>query len=244
RNDQYNNSDFKFNIRIKLPRTQKRAQFILTNDPDDDLSTSASGGVFPDQQRSDETIAGFRFFDLAGLGRKIPGEFSTAMGVGFSDDSPTFRIEPRYIYTHDFKIWSMTFLQKIRWHSRDKWSTETRFDLDRALSKKYFLRFNNEVLWEEKQEDFDGYEFRPRVILSQRFSSKQALLYEWNNLYRSEPSFNLHTTALALRYRRQIWRPWLFFEVAPQVAFRNANDWEAAPGIFAKIELMVQKTDK
>lgn len=243
-NDQYNDSKFKFNIRVKLPRAQKRVQFIFTNDPDDDLSTSPSGGVFPEQQAKDETVAGFRFFDLAGLGEKIPGKFSTAVGVGYSDDSPTFRIEPRYIFTHDFNIWSMTFLQKIRWHSRDKWSTATRLDLDRALSKKYFLRFNNEVLWEEKQEDFEGYEFRPRVILSRRFSSKQALLYEWNNLFISEPSFTLRTTALAVRYRRQIWRPWLFFEVAPQVAFRNANDWEAAPGIFAKMELMIQKTDK
>ena len=244
KDNKYNDSDFKFNIRIKLPGLQKRAQFILTNDPDDDLSSSPSGGVFPDQVRDDETVAGFRFFDLAGLGKKIPGQFSTAMGVGYSDNSPTFRIEPRYIHTHDFNIWSTTFLQKVRWHSRDGWSAETRLDFDRALSKKYFLRFNNEIFWEEKQEDFDGFEFRPRVILSRRFSNKQALLYEWNNLFRSEPSSHLHTTSLAVRYRRQIWRPWLFFEVSPQVAFRDDEDWKAAPGIFAKVELLLLKKDK
>jgi hypothetical protein len=194
--------------------------------------------------REDETLVGFRFFDLAGLESKIPGKFSTAMGVGFSSGDPTFRIEPRYIYTHDFDIWSTTFLQKIRWHTRDGWSSQTRLDFDRAISKRFFFRSNNEITWEEKEDDFDGYEFRPRLILSQRFSSKQALLYEWNNVFRSEPSFDLHSTALALRYRRQVLRPWLFVEVTPQVTYRNETDWDAVPGIFAKLELLMKKTDK
>ncbi|MDX2477894.1 MAG: hypothetical protein QNL05_11085 [Gammaproteobacteria bacterium] len=244
KDDSYDDSDFNFNIRVKLPRTQKRVQFIITNDPDEDLSTSRAGGVFPDQQKSDETTVGFRFFDLAGLSKKIPGKFSTAIGVGFSSYDPTFKIEPRYIYTHDFDIWSMTFLQKVRWHSEKGWRAETRFDFDRALSKKYFFRFNNEMLWEEDQEDFDGYEYRPRLILSRRYSSKQALLYEWNNLFRSEPSFDLFSSALAVRYRRQFWRPWLFVEVAPQVAFREEEDWDASPGVFAKLEILMKKTDK
>ncbi len=237
-------SDFSFNVRIKLPRTEKRVQFFMTNDPDEDLANSRTGGVFPDQVRNDETTVGFRFFNLLNINDKMPGEFSTSLGVGFSSGSPTFRIEPRYIYTHNFDIWSMTFLQKVRWHTRDKWRTETRLDLDRALSKKYFLRFNNEILWEQKQNDFDGYEFRPRVVLSRRFSSKQALLYEWNNLFRSEPEFFLHTTSLALRYRRQVWRPWFFVEVTPQVTFRDEDDWKTTPGIFVKLEVLMRKTDR
>jgi len=242
--DTYNDSDFNFNIRVRLPRTQKRVQFIITNDPDEDLSTSRAGGVFPDQTPSDETTVGFRFFDLAGLGKKIPGKFSTAMGVGFSSGDPTFKIEPRYIYTHDFKKWSTTFLQKVRWHSEDGWRAETRFDFDRALSKKYFLRLNNELFWEEKQEDFDGFEYRPRILLSHRFSSKQVLVYESNSVFRSEPTFGPFTSALAVRYRRQFWRPWLFVEVAPQVTFREATDWDASPGVFAKLEILMKKTDK
>ncbi|NOY15857.1 MAG: hypothetical protein GXP23_02780 [Gammaproteobacteria bacterium] len=240
----YDDSDLSFNIRIKLPRTAKRVQFVITNDPDENLANSRSGGVFPDQQRNDETTAGFRFFDLLGFTDKIVGEFTTSMAVGFSSGKLTFRVEPRYIYTHDFGTWSTTFLQKIRWHSRDKWRTETRLDFDRALSKKYFLRFNNEILWEQKQDDYDGIEFRPRVVLSRRFSDKQALLYEWNNLFRSKPDFTFHTTSLALRYRRQIWRPWLFVEVTPQVSFRNEDDWRISPGIFAKLEILAKKTDK
>jgi len=240
----YDDSDFNFNIRVKLPRTQKRVQFIITNEPDEELANSRSGGVFPDQVKSDETTVGFRFFDLSGLSKKIPGEFSTAVGVSFSSYSPAFRIEPRYIVTHDFKIWSMTFLQKVRWHSKDGWATETRLDFDRALNEKYAIRFNNELYWEEEEDDFEGFEFQPRFILARRFSSKQALLYEWNNLFRSEPSFDLFTSALVVRYRRQFWRPWLFVEVAPQVAFREEEDWDASPGVFAKLEILMQKTDK
>lgn len=242
--DQYNEDDFSFNIRVKLPKAQKKVQLVITNDPDDELSSSRSGGVFPDQRTSDETTVGFRFFDLAGLEQKIPGKFSTSMGLGFSSGDVTFRIEPRYIYTHDFAIWSTTFLQKVRWHSRDGWSTQTRLDFDRALSKKFFLRSNNELYWDEQERDVYGYEFRPRLILSHRLSGKQALLYEWNNLFYSKPEFDLNTTALVVRYRRQVWRPWFFVEVAPQVAFRNADDWDASAGVFAKMEILLKKTDK
>ena len=238
----HDDSDFNFNIRVKLPRAKKRVQLIITNEPDDDMANSRSGGVFPDPQSKDEGTIGLRFFDV--IGKKIPGKFSTAVGVGFSSGNPNFRIEPRYIYTHDFNKWSTTFLQKIRWHSENGWRSLTRLDFDRALSKKYFFRSNNEILWEEEEDDFDGFEFRPRLILSRRFSSKQALLLEWNNIVRSEPDFDLNTTALALRYRRQILRPWLFMEVAPQVAWRNENDWDASGGIFAKLEVLAKKTDK
>ena len=241
-NDAYDDSDFNFNIRVKLPRAKKRAQFVITNEPDDDMANSRSGGVFPDPESKDETTVGFRFFDV--IGKRIPGKFSTALGVGFSSGDPNFRIEPRYIYTHDFNIWSTTFLQKIRWHSENGWRSLTRLDFDRALSKKYFFRSNNEILWEEEEDDFDGFEFRPRLILSRRFSSKQALLFEWNNIVRSKPDYDLHTTALALRYRRQVLRPWLFVEVAPQVAWRNEDDWDASGGIFAKLEVLAKRTDK
>lgn len=241
-NSVYDDSDFNFNIRIKLPRAKKRVQFVFTNEPDDDMANSRSGGVFPDPQTKDETTVGFRFFDV--IGKKIPGKFSTAIGVGFSSGDPNFRIEPRYIYTHDFDIWSTTFLQKIRWHSENGWRSLTRLDFDRALSKKYFFRSNNELQWDEEEDDFEGIEFRPRFILSRRFSSKQALLFEWNNIVRDKPDWDVHTTALVLRYRRQILRPWLFVEVAPQVAWRNEQDWDASGGIFAKLEVLAKKTDK
>ena len=243
-NDVYDDSDFNFNIRVKLPRAKKRAQLIITNEPDDDMANSRSGGVFPNPESKDETTVGFRFFDMIGIGKKIPGKFSTAVGVGFSSGDPNFRIEPRYIYTHDFRIWSTTFMQKIRWHSENGWRSLTRLDFDRALGKKYFFRSNNEILWEEEEDDFDGYEFRPRLILSRRLSGKQALLLEWNNIVRSKPDFDPYTTALAVRYRSQILRPWLFVEVAPQVAWRNEDDWDASGGIFAKLEVLAKKTDK
>ena len=241
-NSVYDDSDFNFIVRIKLPRAKKRVQFVLTNEPDDDMANSRSGGVFPDPETKDETTVGLRFFDV--IGKRIPGKFSTAVGVGFSSGDPNFRIEPRYIYTHDFNIWSTTFLQKIRWHSENGWRSLTRLDFDRAISKKYFFRSNNELQWDEEEDDFDGIEFRPRFILSRRFSSKQALLFEWNNIVRDKPEWDVHTTALVLRYRRQILRPWLFVEVAPQVAWRNEQDWDASGGIFAKLEILAKKTDK
>ena len=39
-----------------------------------------------------------------------------------------------------------------------------------------------------------------------------------------------------MRYRQRIWRKWLFFEVNPQVAFRNDDDFRNTPGIEFRLE--------
>jgi hypothetical protein len=44
-----------------------------------------------------------------------------------------------------------------------------------------------------------------------------------------------------LRYRQQIWRRWLFLEIAPQYRFPRDRGFEDVPGINFKLEMIFDK---
>lgn len=242
--DEYNDENFYYSIKVKLPKLEERFQLFIGNEDDDDTLRNASGGVFPEQVGNEETFLGIRAFDLLNLKDKIPGSFSTSFGIGYNDGKINPRVEPRYIYRHNWDTWSLYFRQKVRWSRNKKWQTETLVDFDRALSERFFFRLSNELWWDQENDDFEGYEYYVRPIIAQRLKGKQALQYEWNNRFRSEPEHDLAATSLLLRYRRQVWKPWFFVEVAPQVTWRNDYDWETSYGIFAKAEILMRIRDK
>ncbi len=237
--DEDNEYDIKFSIKAKLPKARERLQLFLTNDLDEDMDASTNAPPLPREEQGD-TYLGLRAFNV--IGDKIPGDTSTATGINLSGGKFNYFIEPRYSYTHDFRKWNLYFLQKVRYSKKDNWESRTRLDLDRILTEKFFFRFNTELYWQDENDDFDGFEHTIRFYLAQKLRGKQALVYEWNNVMRSEPEYDLYSTSIVTRYRRQFWRKWMFFEVAPQVAFRKPVDYDPALGILLKIELLMQKS--
>jgi hypothetical protein len=237
--DEDNEYDLKFSIKAKLPKARERLQLFLTNDLDQDMDAATNAPPLPRDEQS-QTFLGLRAFDV--IGEKIPGNTSTAAGINLSGGKFNYFIEPRYSYTHNFTKWDLYFLQKIRYSRKDSWESRTRLDLDRILTEKFFFRFNTELYWQDENDDFDGFEHTLRFYLAQKLPGRQALVYELNNVMRTKPEYDLYSTSVVTRYRRQFWRKWMFFEVAPQVAFRRPVDYDPAFGILLKIELLMQKS--
>ncbi|MEN8213519.1 MAG: hypothetical protein ABFR19_04065 [Pseudomonadota bacterium] len=233
--DEGSEADVKFSIRARMPHTRNQLQLFLSNDLDEDMDASSKSLPIP-RDVDDSTYLGLRVFNV--IGDRIPGNTSASAGINFKGGGLNYFIEPRYSYLHDFDKWSLYFLQKIRYSHVDNLETRTRADFDRVLSEKYFFRLNTELYWKEDNEDHDGIENTLRFYLSQKLPGPQALIYEFSNLFRSDPDYHLHASSLAVRYRRQVWRPWLFLEAAPQVAFREEEDFNPSLGITVKLEIM------
>jgi len=233
--DEESEADVKFSIKARMPNTRKRLQLFLSNDLDEDMDASANAPPLPRDE--DETAyLGLRIFNI--IGDKIPGHTSSAAGVNLKGGDINYFIEPRYSYLHEFDQWNLYFLQKIRYSHHDKLESRTRFDFDRVLNEKFFFRLNTELYWRQDNEDYDGFQNTLRFYLSQKLPGPQAIIYEFNNLFRSEPDYHLRSTSLRVRYRRQIWRRWLFLEAAPQIAFREEEDFKASLGMVLKLEIM------
>ena len=227
--------DFKFRLRLAFPRTEDKLNLIISGDPEDDFSfddeSQRNIRARFEEGETDGGIAALQYFIKAARDRNI----SLKAGLRFKDITPVLFVGPRYRRSIALNDWTLRFTQRIRWFTDRGWDSSTRFDLERPLSERFFFRTTTEGIW--KQEE-SGYFYNYRMLLFQPLSEKRSLSYEWNNFFQTHPDNRLQETNLRLRYRQNIWRKWLFFDVAPQAAFLKDRDFNISPGIIFRLEMI------
>ena len=115
------------------------------------------------------------------------------------------------------------------------WEATTRFDYERLLGKDLFLRHTLDGRWREEDEGY-RYEIRPSLI--QQLQKNEAIEYQWNTLFKTRPNHRVDSSVLRVRYRRNFLRKWLFYEINPQLAFRNDEDFEPKAGVTFQLEVV------
>jgi len=217
----------KVSLSIDIPKTKKRLRVFVASEEDTNKTPDT---LFNRVENSEETsAAGVQYFAKTSKKRNL------SLTAGIKLDSIEYFIGPRYRRTFKFDTWNLRFTQRIRRLSRKGWEATTRFDDERLLNEKLFFRHTVEGRWRE-QDDGYRYEIRPTVI--QQLHSKKAIEYQWNTLFKTSPNHRLDSSVLLLRYRRNLKRKWLFYEINPQIALRNDEDFEPKAGITFQIEVV------
>jgi len=227
--------NFKFGnnvgLNVNLPRTERTLKFFVFRDNEDDELDERGVGSSPATEKQD-TAAGFQYF-LKSTG-KI--NLSWRVGVKLGGDREIFT-GPRYRKLFALDPWLGRFTQQVLWGGDRGWQSRTRFDFERLThSKKYFFRSTLEGTWREED---PGYKYDIVFQLTHKFSRRQAIIYEQVNTVKTRPNHALDESIVRTRLRRRIWRKWLFAEVAPQVAFRNEDDFDTTPGVLFKLEVIL-----
>ncbi len=221
--------------RLSLPRLNKRLRLVIADAIDDDESIldqpsfSSAGST-----GSDTSAIGLQYL------LRARDELNLSITAGFKrgeDDAVDFFIGPRFRRTWAFDSWQVRFTEKVRWHTDFGWESGTRFDFERLLRDDLFFRATTDLLWNEEDFDEDGFLLALTPTLTQRLKSRAGVDYQWSNVFKSRPDSHLDSSTLRVRYRQRIWRKWLFYEVNPQVAFRDEDDFDATPGIEFKLEV-------
>lgn len=142
---------------------------------------------------------------------------------------------PRYRYRRPLGSWTGRITENVMWFSDRGWESKTRFDLERPVPHDLFFRASAEGTWTE---GVDGYLHAYTLLLRQPLDSRRAVEYEWINGFHTRPVNELMEVRFVFRYRQQIWRRWLFMEIAPQYRFPRDRGFEATPGIIFKLEMI------
>lgn len=102
------------------------------------------------------------------------------------------------------------------WNSLNGFGETSRFDLEKRLNDGLNGRLS---LFATYSEDTSGMQWGAETNLFRQLSGHSALAFDLGVYGPTEPSMRVGTYRIASRYRRNFLRPWLFFEIEPEVLF-------------------------
>jgi len=231
----YEGSDLEARARLhlKLPALNKRIRFELLSagEADEDLATTDETVSTQQSDLAPDSIAAALSYFFQNDERR---SISTRLGVKFDGYDPNPFAGLRYREQVEFhENWNFRFVQRFRYFSLDGLESRTIFGLDHALPSEVLLRWELDGTWLEEQ---PNYSYGVNFAVFQPLDEKSAVEYQLLNSFETDPH-RLDEVTLRLRYRRQVWREWLIFELAPQLAMRRARNYDPVPGFLFRIEM-------
>ena len=128
--------------------------------------------------------------------------------------SPKLSLRYRYAYPVSDSV--VTRFTQDFFEADDDYGFESRLDLDTRLSDPLLLRWTNIV---EDTHLIAGNKWTSALVLFQKLSSISALSYESSVTGLTIPETYNTNARIAVRYRRNFYRKWLFYELVPEVTW-------------------------
>ena len=195
---------------ILLPRASDRLRLLITSD--DDVSGDFQEGAGSDPS-DDQTRLGLRF--IASESARSQFDVDGTIKVASGGLNP--RIRGRYRYVKGLSQHTLArATQSVFWERDEGFGTTSRLDWEWLPTRDHLLRWTGEGTYSEKS---DGVDWRSSLVGFQQISARTALRSEIGVFGYTRPSFEVEEYFVAVRYRRQFLRPWLFFELQPQHAW-------------------------
>lgn len=130
------------------------------------------------------------------------------------------------------------FTQAVYFKDGDGFGTFSRYQLDHALNERSLIRWTNDLRLEES---FSGTQYATSLEYLTLRNNKTALSWYTRVNGETRPEFVV-SYDLGLRYRRNIYREWLYMELEPGYTWRKeayALPRKAIPYIFLRLEMAV-----
>ncbi len=222
-------------VRIVLPQLKEKTHLEFAGTPKETSSlnvTQAPSAINQFENPGDKSFT-------AGVSQFLRDtkrvNFVLRAGLQWHGGGPVVILGPRFRVQFPLDHWTFRFIEEVIVRNDNGWQAKHTFDLERPLSQSLFFRFTNDWI---QTDHVDGFVYDYIFSISHPLSPKKALEYEWVNIFQTQPANALMEIDLRIRYRQQIWRRWLYFEVAPQYRFPRDRSFEATPGILFRLEAM------
>ena len=183
---------------FKLPKAKKSLHIIFEGEQEENLRDIVPGDT--EEAKGDLGL-------LYEITESERANFSIRVKL-----SPSVNFRYRYQYPVS-DTFTTRFTQE--WYRRDNADSNTsRLDFEKRLYDDFLLRQSNAVT---HSESFQGEEWVHSLVLYQRLTDKSALSYESSMTRSTAPTTYVTNARLGVRYRKNFYRKWLFYEVAPAV---------------------------
>jgi hypothetical protein len=208
-----------YRIRYRLPQVEsllKRAKFyIVSESPADKFTTQPGQPVNPGGDPNTEVrkpILGVR----ADLYTRLRSLISFDTGIKISMH-PDAYIRMRNQYEKTFsEVYLIRFSEIAMWQAVEHFTNTVQLDLERKFTTFTFVRWGNNVTYIEGT---SGITWNTGISLFTQLTPKSAISYDTNIWGVNHPDWIIQNYRIGSLYRRNFYRPWLFFELAPEVTW-------------------------
>lgn len=217
---------FRFRLRLNLPNLGHRVSLVAGADEEDgDIEDSA------DDSSNDGAI-GLQFF----VRESNRWNASITAGVKFNEFAgfvgPRVRFENVIGQRGSYRL-----TQTVRWQTNNYWQINSRVDLNRVVSRRLFFRQTFDGRWRGEKSEEEGYRTQISSFLTHSLSARSGLQYEFSTVFHTRPDTHVDKYTVAVRYRKRTKRPWLYYEIIPQVSWDEEYDYAFNPGIRLRLEI-------
>lgn len=218
--------DYKFGVSVKMvfPNTNERLNLLLESDEEENI-------------RESDPIESVENVDYSAALRFIINEtdnwktnIDTGIKWGFPPD-PFVRFRARrYSY---FSEWELKATQTVSYHTSEGWRETTRVQGNYPINieKQFRLSARADYLLND-----DFFRLSYGAGLYHRLSHQAALGFIASARGDTEEQATFNSYAAGVRYRRQIWKNYVFAEVSPEFIWTSENDYESTPVLTFRIE--------
>jgi len=215
---------------LELPRTQKRLNLMFQTESNGELDTD-NPDITPGSPAQQTNALVLRGDVRKTRNWRIYADLGSE-NRGFID--PFIRFTYYQTFEGKNKKWNWTWKEAIfRFGYRGNGITSgLRFD--RQYSDQYHFRFSNQIIWYQTD---DFYDRTHSINFYQKLKHRDAMAYSVGQYTTSLPLDSIYF--VQLRYKKLIHKTWLYYEIVPEVLYKESNLYSATPRFTLKLDIML-----
>lgn len=225
---------------LRLPRLKKRWKLVISGETRGDQNA-----ITPEDPGNPGLFEGSRvrtgstelIYDLLRSGRST---LDVGAGVRVKIPPDAF-VRTRFQHARAVGLRTLgRFTATAYWNARDGLGETNQVDLERWLAPPTLLRWSNFITIEER---FDGWIWGTELSLLHKISPKSAITFAGGFLGAIRPARNAEIPEnyrVLVRYRRNVFRKWLFLEGEPDIHWprKEGEDRKPVWGATLRVEIL------
>lgn len=225
--------DSRIRARVRLDNLSDRFHILLSGEEDPaDPGTIVSGGELDSTINDLDPAASLQYVLL----EKQRWDVRLQPGVKFRAPVDLF-FKVRLRRQHPFKkrwLWRTTLAPV--WYDSRGYEFPVSVDFERGTGGGGLFRSSSSGVWRE--EDSTNLYLQESLLFTHPLGSLNQLAYTAGVGFEREPHWRDTLYFATVRFRRNIYHGWVFFEVTPQVLFARSSDFKAEPSLAITLELL------
>ena len=226
--------DSKFRLRLDLPRTEERLKFRLETEDDefqDEIDNPQTGG---ERALGDNDVNASLQYMLQETRNWV---VSISPGLKVRDPLDPF-VKLRLRRTSQFLTLTTRLIQTFEWFNTTGYGSRTTFSLDQPFGEKTLLRLTSQAYRNEEEFVHEDFEVSERFLLFHQLNTRVALSTEAAVIGYTEPNWHHDSYYWYVRFRRDIHKGFVFFDIRPRLDFRRENNFHGEPSVTLSFEIL------